>query len=311
MRNTVAKFSLVVVSMFCFASVAYPWGYANHAYVAGELNKRLGERNENEVYGAMAPDMFNFSFGVPVYADGGLYYQLHYLFAQVWDQKKTGMEKGLGYGFISHNDLWGADYTAHHSGRTYGTDDGYVIAKAGDLFAEAPELAMLVGDEAALELYHTFVEFGLEILAKRVDPMIGDKITSAALGRSPDFAGLLVDAYAEGFAPFFSDSPELAAQVIILAEGEFRETMLLYGQMLMMDEETLLDALSAYLAGFADEYLAANGITLPPGIDLVQVIHDYIQLSMMLCQDDYPTEIRATIRFVDGQMNLHGIGNRQ
>jgi len=311
MRKKIVSLSLVMVMMFCFVSVAYPWGYAGHAYIAAKLNKQLGQRNENEVYGAMAPDLFNFSFDLPVYAPGGPYYQLHYLFPQVWDQEKTGMEKGLGYGFISHNDLWGADFTAHHSSRTYGAEHGYVVAKAGELSAAAPLLASMVGEDAALELCHTFVEFGLEVLTKRMDPQIGDKICSAARARSPRFAGQLVEAYADGLAPYCGGSPELAAMAIILAEGEFRDQMLVYGQMLMMDEQDLLDGLAVYLAGFADDYLAANGITLPPGVDLVPVIRFYMQMSMVLCEDDYPTELGATVKFVDAEMARHGTGNRQ
>jgi hypothetical protein len=310
-KSVVLLLCLVVVAVFSCESASYASGYAAHAYVAAKLNKERGQRNENEIYGAMAPDLFNFSFHPAVYAEGGLYYQLHYLFGQVWGQKRTGMEKGLAYGFITHNDLWGVDYTAHHASRTRNPEQGYVITKAELLSAMAPELAMMVGEDAALELCHTFVEFGMEVLTKRIDPRIGQEICSAAARRDPRFPALLARAYAEGFAPFFGDDPELAAQVIMQAEGEMREMLWVYGQMLMLDEEDLVDALSAFLAGFADDYLAAYGIELPPGVDLEQVIRSYIQLSIFLCEDDYPAELRATVKFVDRQMAIHGYRNQR
>ena len=108
-----------------------------------------------------------------------------------------------------------------------------------------------------------------------------------------------------------SNSPDLAAHVITLAEAEFQDSMVLYGELLRMDEEDLVDALAVYLAGFADAYLDAIGKTLPPGVDLVSTIRSYIVGSMLLCESDYATEIDATIIYVDAQMELHGIGNRQ
>ena len=59
-------------------SPAYPWGFAVHAHLADRLNKPEGDRNLNEMYGAMAPDMFNFRFDLPVYGEGEIYFQLHY-----------------------------------------------------------------------------------------------------------------------------------------------------------------------------------------------------------------------------------------
>ncbi|MCL4477241.1 MAG: hypothetical protein M1508_13645 [Nitrospirae bacterium] len=61
---------------------------------------------------------------------GDLYIATHYDFLKVWDASRNEVERSLAYGFVSHNDMWGADFTAHHSGRTYGQTEGYVIAKA-------------------------------------------------------------------------------------------------------------------------------------------------------------------------------------
>jgi len=41
---------------------AYGWGSAVHAYIDDHIGKKAPVRNLNEVYGAMAPDTFNFLF---------------------------------------------------------------------------------------------------------------------------------------------------------------------------------------------------------------------------------------------------------
>ncbi len=297
----------VGASILLCASTAYPWGFAAHAYLAHWLNKQEGDRDLNEIYGAMAPDMFNFRFDLPVYGDGEIYQQLHYLWQNVWDRKKTGMEKGLGYGFISHNDAWGADFTAHHAGITHGTEEGYVIAKAEELLAADPTLLLLTDEQTALELCHTFVEYGLEILTTRIDPTIGQQITAAAVYRSPRFSSMLVEAYAESFAPLFGNDPAVAQQVIVAGEAEFRGQMMLYGQLLMLDEETLTLVFAQHLAEFADEY----GVEVPPWIDPVEVIQSYLQTAVQICEDGYAAELHATAQYLDAAMAFYGVGNSQ
>jgi len=51
-------------------------------------------------------------------------------FMKVWDSSRCGLQRSLAYGFLSHNDVWGADYTAHHKACTTGLNEGYVITKA-------------------------------------------------------------------------------------------------------------------------------------------------------------------------------------
>jgi hypothetical protein len=303
--------SLAILFVFGISQAAYPWGYATHAMVADKINKPNGARNLNEIYGAMTPDMFNFSFGLPVYEPNGLYEQFHYGFMKVWNQRKNGMEKGLALGFVSHNDLWGADWTAHHGGLTYGVGEGYIIAKAlilGQVAPLPPELG--IPEEIAFELYHTFVEYGLDVLTARIDPTIGWKISTAAVMRDEGFASLLIDAYAVDLSPFFG-SPEAAAAFVTYAEQEFRNTMILYGQILMLDEPLAINSLSQYLAGFATSYLSLYGVVLPPEMDVAAVIESYLFAAMDRCQGDYPDEVRATVDYLDNSLAARGIDNSQ
>ena len=72
--------------------------------------------------------------------------------------------RALAYGFVSHNNLWGVDSTAHHAGRTVGLTEGYVIAKAkalGDTAPLPPQLG--IPPEVAPTLYHAIVEAGVDL----------------------------------------------------------------------------------------------------------------------------------------------------
>jgi hypothetical protein len=311
MRTRCTISALVAVMVLGFVSSAYAWGYATHAYIAYLLNKKVNQKDLNEVYAAMAPDLFNLRFDLPVMGDDGLYFWMHYRFDLVLDQKETGQSKGLGYGFASHNDAWGADYTAHHSGRTYGQAEGYVIAKAVDLGEADPTLSYLVGPEVALDLQHNLVEYALDLLTKRLDPEIGERIVASAMCRSPEFPALLVAAYAdeEQFAALVH--PADPAEVIVGAEADFNAMMVSYGQILMLDEEAARVAMSYYLAMVAEDYLAANGIELPvPSSQLPYVVNYYLDLAMAICEVDYPAEIAATIDYVDEEMRSRKIGNQ-
>jgi hypothetical protein len=298
---------MLVVWLVFLASTAYPWGFATHACLAHWLNKQQGQRDFNEMYGAMAPDMFNFRFDLPVYGDGEIYFQLHYYWQNIWEHKRTGMEKALGYGFVSHNDAWGADYTAHHAGITYGTSEGYVIAKSQELLAANPVLvdSGLVDLPTALSLCHVFVEYGLEILTTRIDPEIGDKITQAAAKRDSRFPDQLAEGFAPGFALLLEIDESLAEQVIVSNEAEFREQMMLYGQLLMLDESTVAEAFAWQLSQYVDVY----GVYIPPQ-QAHDIILSYIQLAVILCEDDFPIELQATAKYLDTALAERGVGNR-
>ena len=110
---------------------AFAWGGATHAYFARELGQ--GMLNSQEIYGATVPDLFNLMLDLPYYdylAD-----QTHYQYAQIKTRARRMGLDAFAFGFVSHNEGWGADYTAHRRGRT--TRGGYVITKSESL---APKL---------------------------------------------------------------------------------------------------------------------------------------------------------------------------
>jgi len=309
MKKTFMTIWIILLALVFFSSEAFPWGSATHAYIDDQLNKQKGTKNLNEIYGGMAPDMFNYMFESPYLQD--FYIATHYDFMKMWDTSKNSLEKSLAYGFVSHNDMWGIDYTAHHSGITYGQTEGYVIAKAyilKQILEEVPEYQALgLPDPVALEVSHNLIENGVDILIKRSDPLIGGKIISSALRRNPQFPRLLVRAYAEDFSTIAGISYPEAVNLIKTTEKEFRKTIVLYGYALTQDEETAIQLISEQTADLAEGFLGANGITLPEGTDLTPLITFAIQQSIEICADDFSDEVEATIDQVDQQLKANGI----
>uniref|UniRef100_A0A831XE86 Uncharacterized protein n=1 Tax=Geobacter metallireducens TaxID=28232 RepID=A0A831XE86_GEOME len=299
----------MVISTISFATPAFPWGSAVHAHIDGKLGKQ-GLLDTQERYGGMGMDAFNFSFSNPAVA-AYLYGQTHTGFMKVWDAARLPAGKALAFGFVSHNDVWGADVTAHHNGLTFGQGQGYVIAKAEILkgiLEQNPKFAALnLPDPVVREIAHNFIEYGSDILLKRIDPHIGEKIIISALGRSPEFPLLLVKAYGEGLASTAGMSGLEASRLIIATEMEFRKTMIAYGQALTMDEATALQLFAEQLAALSTGFLAAYGIVLPDGVDLVPLAKAGIQGAMLLCAPDFSGEVAATVEEVALQLKAHGV----
>jgi hypothetical protein len=280
----------------------FPWGSATHLYIDEQLTGKANRLKFNVGYGGMAPDAVNYLFSSPYLED--LYMATHFQFAHLWAEARNQVEKALAFGFISHNDAWGADHTAHHSGITCGEADGYVVAKAKELLAMAPLPPELpLSSAQAMTLYHEFVETAINVLMKRIDPQIGTKVADCALKRNPQFPDLLARAYRTVMAPYFGGEQE-AEMAIIAMEGEFRKVMVLLGQALCQDEDTAVQLLSGQMADMAEAFL---GGPLPISREqAAALIAQLVFAAMQLCSGDYFPEIQATVSQVDAQMAADG-----
>ena len=303
---TVGVTFLMLLSL---SSEAFAWSAATHAYIEDHLGKKRGLDNGNEIYGGMVPDVFNYLFDYPNYL-GYLYNETHNEFLKVWNASRWGLEKSPAYGFVGHNDKWGADFTAHHCCQTCGAAEGYAIAKARELLAIAPLPPELgIPEDVAIEIFHEIVENGVDILvSKKTDPLIGKKIAASAILRSPQLPLLLVKAYAKDLATYGGISYLEATRLITSAEKEFRKNLILYGQVLSQDEARAIQLISEQTADLAEGFLGLYGIQLPiPKEEIIQMVIGYTTLSILICENDYQPEIEATIRFVDSQLKGHGI----
>ncbi len=302
--------ALVFVVMGFFSSEAFPWGFATHAYIADHLGKTKNHQNADEIYGAVAPDMFNYLFDHPE-SLGFLSNQTHLEFAKLWDVSNQGLGKSLAYGFASHNEIWGADATAHNSGLAFGQGVGYVIAKAAllaEILKQVPEFdALNIPDGLTLEISHELVEDGIDILVKSLDPWIGEKLSSSALFRTSNFPALLAKAYAEDFSQFARISDQDASKSLIAAEKEFRQRLVNYGKALTEDDATTIRLISEGTVEVAVIFLEAYGITPPPRGVIVALFEFGTEQSINLCADDFAQEIAATIDFVGQNLETNGI----
>jgi len=309
-RKLVPGLTALLLVLFLNCPDAFSWGSATHAYINSQLSNSLKHLND-EVYAGTVPDLFGYMFDSPYLLD--LSAQTHDQSMKVWSSAKLKQEKALAYGFVSHNDLWGADFTAHHSGRTFGTEEGYVISKASQLksiLETIPEYAALqLPDPISLEVSHNFVETGLDILIRRLDPQIGAKLSSAATRRSPVLPALLVRANAKDLSLLPGMNHGKATRLIQSAEKEFRKSMILYGQALMLDDATATQLIAEQTADISKGFLSAYGIPLPEELDLIPLITFAIEQSIILCEEDFAEEITATIDFVDQNLQAHGIGD--
>jgi hypothetical protein len=312
MKKIQTRRNIVVMGVICLgllfsSSEAFPWGFATHAYMDDHLGKKGIRNNLNEIYGGVMPDLFNTLFDYPEYLDF-LPVQTHLKFMKVWKASRGDVESSLAFGFVSHNDLWGADFTAHHACQTCGQPVGYAYAKANVLLSEAPLSELGIPDEIAVEIFHEIVENTVDILVKRTDPLIGYRLSSAAQQRSPRFPQLLVRAYVKRFASFAGITELEAAQFIQSAENDFREAILSYGQILSQDEATAIQLISEQTANLAQGFLALYDITLPlTQGEIVGMVTLYMGLAIESCQDDYLEEIEATIPYVKHKLRIHGV----
>ena len=188
---------------------AQAWGSAVHVYVADHCGRAFPLLDRHEMYGATLPDLFNYVFDPAVKPAADL---THYDVMQMWGAATCPVSKAVAFGYVSHNDGWAADFTAHHqNARPPG--EGYVIEKAKLLApALASQLTRLIPNAqqraaVALGVSHILVEAGVDILLKRTDPVIGLRVSLAALLRGPQAPRLLVEAYADDLEPSMGPRP--------------------------------------------------------------------------------------------------------
>lgn len=301
MKRFFVSMGLIFFALVLFSSQAYPWGSITHAYIADHIGKKWGLKNINEIYGAMAPDLFNYVFGLEADLYNYLRGYTHGIpaangnpavesFMDVWYSARWwGYEKALAYGFISHNDVWAADFTAHGSA-CLDPGKGYIIKKAeilkGPLMDYLEDLEVIISPEIAMELSHNLVEGAGDIVIRRYDANLGQKVITSSLFRSPACPNLLVRAIGE----YYRD-------IVINAEKEFRKMMILYGAaFLPQSEEEIVLSLSQQMAKLGRAYLESLEIELPiSDEELLELIVYFMNEAILLIEGDYMAEIEATI----------------
>jgi hypothetical protein len=308
MKKLIVSTCIVFFSVVLFSSTAFPWGSATHAFIADQLKKRAGPYNLDEIYGAMAPDIFNYMFGYP--HQSYLHDETHNNFMKMWNSAERGYEKPAVYGFVCHNDDWGADSTAHNNSLTLVPGEGYVVTKSNILLSMLEGIFISLGldpygadYDLCLEICHHLVEAAVDILIKDADPMIGEKIVSSAGRPNEILLSLLIEAYAWDFyVEKGLSSLDEAVGIITITEIGFRNETVTYGEALMLNYPLDIDGISQQLAYLAS---VAYGITIDP-----DDVFNILMATMSICASDFLGEILETIDYVDKQMKEHKINKK-
>jgi hypothetical protein len=313
MKKAICLLAALSLGMAVLAGAAMAWERGTHAFIADKLKKAGGPYNIDEMYGAMAPDVFNYLFTMPNVAFRDyLYDQTHHQFLKVKEAVKWGYEKSSAYGFLSHNNVWGADSTAHIASRTLLLNEGYVITKAKmlhDYLMMDPGYAALVGPYPGIgiEICHNVIEAAGDIILARNDASVGAKLMEIALRPKPHMQNLMVRAYAQGLA----DSSNSLGYPITLAQAEqlirseetnFRMSCISYGYLLQQSESVILENVIEQFKELAKSYLALYLPAVPDDAIIVGLLETSFPLAIGLIQNDYMKEIQATIAMVKRNM---------
>jgi hypothetical protein len=319
------KACITLVLMCCLfvmmPAAAFSWNQATHAYIADRLGARAGYDNLDEMWGSTAPDFFNYIFD-PDLCPGWVSDETHGMhadtFLNVWNAAVSDTEHALAYGFVTHNEPWGADHTAHEACLTCGQGEGYIIVKAkqllgtpmnpanplptfGDTFA-----GLGMSPDEALLVAHVSTEYAVDIMLRNdADPLLGRKVAKAARSETKGFRSLLVKAYAADYAAHcFGGDYSIAASELTAAEKGHRKDMIFLGRSISQPETVAVRLLAEQLAAVLPDFL---GRPLPvPEAEAVETMKAAIVTAMSIC-DDYKAEIDATIGFVEQKLKDHGI----
>jgi hypothetical protein len=315
MKKMIAAVIVVALGTAVFVVPALSWEKGTHLYFADKLKRQGGMNpmNQDEMYGAMTPDIFNYVFDLPADVYAYLYDQTHHYYYNMWKAVKRGYEKPLAFGFVSHNDTWGADSTAHHRPLTVPADpgDGYIIMKAKILASmidwEALEdkigMPVSIPVEVRLELCHNIVEAAGDIVLKRYYPKLGKNLVAAGSRSDKRFKNLFLKAYLPGLMTTFGMAEDAAKALLLNGESAFRTyQVIMYGVLLQQDEATVVAGIADQFNDLVSGYLASKGITVPPDTDLTADILAALQGAIYICQSDYMLEVDATVNYLRAEM---------
>jgi hypothetical protein len=312
MRTSRAVLVLVSVIALASASPAFGWGSATHAYIGHTLRAQAGPVDLDELYGSMAPDLFNFLFATDYAAFAPYLYGLsHGDGAELRAAVRSGREKAGLYGFIVHSDIIGADLTAHHASLTLDPEQGYVVTKAlalREILDAVPQYAALgLSPEASLDVCHNLVESAGDLLIAAAEPRVGAWMAASAARPAAPLQGLLARAWTPGLVAYAASLgvtlPEAdAAAIVVGSEAWFRERMAAMGALLQQDAAAAFDGTVTDFAALSRLYLKSFGVELPDDLDISPLIAFGLARAMELCSADYLTEVDATAAMTGAQL---------
>lgn len=304
MRSYRLSFWILLLTVM-FSTSAFAWGPATHTYIANQLQS-TGEKAD-QLYGAVTPDI-NLLLSADAWSP---YFQAtHHEFMPVWtvaSNSDSNAVKALAFGMATHNEEWGADYTAHMHSMKYPDfqQGGYVIKKSQELCTLLNQMygGQIPPGILTLDNCHFILEYGIDLMVKMKDPAIGAKVMQSARHRSPEIAGLLMAAYPEADpTPKFGPPGITYGMELAAVEPVWREKMIQYGDILMLPSDKALPALATFL-----NQMAHDLNVLPAELDASEIIKGALVGSMYVCSPDFGAELNATVANVAVNLDTHGV----
>ncbi len=328
----IAVLSLTVA----LAANSFAWAPGTHAYIANKIKPGY---TTSTVFGATVPDINQL---LSTQQDSLFFFATHYSgYPEMWTVAQTlptATAKPLAFGYLSHNEAWGADYYAHiHSqlypffknpDSRYVGQNGYVWVKATQLCRVMKSQLHAAGLESELATAllsdpmncHFIVEYAMDLQLKATrDPLIGQKLLAAASTYDKfTLAALLAGAYPTPSLTFPFGMATLG-EGLAAYQGAWAVLMQMYGAAL--NQPTMKQAVPAvaqFLEMLAEQTLGAqiraalglgptNPIPDAVKFQLTKLIELGLTDSLLLCSYDYGLQLDLTTRAVKINMTTHGV----
>jgi hypothetical protein len=309
------KRSVSFVALFALLLLAvqsgFGWGNVTHVYYANQLGAKFGFTNMHEMYGSLLPDTYNYLFD-----EKGqyLYDALHTDYMPMYQNAVTREEKAIAFGFLTHNAVWGADYTAHYKGFTT-PGGGYAVVKGAALAPQlVPELVTIlvsagmpsadaegVAGMIAPEMGHDLCETAVDVLVRRqLDPLVGMRMAAAARIHTAAAGQLLSRSYADGLAAATGITRSEAEALITQVEAAYAGQMVQYGLAFSVPERQTIKILSEQFASVAAEYIKAK-VGVPVEIAPALVAR-FIAKAILIVEPDYRREVSRTLAKLENEL---------
>ncbi len=299
-----------ILSLLVLPNNLFAWGSATHAYIAKQLCEEGSE--PLLIYGSVIPDFFN-------QEHNSVYYDqiakiTHYKLEKIKKEsnKRKLFEFSLGY--LSHNEKWGADLTAHKKARTI-YKKGYVAEKSNIIgskirteleknFANQGVLfPFILANALSSEIAHPLIEIAVDLEIKTYeDTSIGSDLISSAINRRDDLPDILVSAYAGDLSKKYKIPKTEVMDIIKNAENNFREAIIKYGVILNYDYDLTIDLLAKEGTDLINYFLESSsykGCSITP-----EIMKKFINFAIDETKNDYQKEISETIKYLNKRREI-------
>lgn len=320
MKKMAIRFWAIVLLALLCGGEAFAWAPGTHTFIASQLRPRTPGFMDQQMYGSVAADVDEFFTAAPDYLNT-YFYATHYEPMQVWDAAKSMpiQDRALAFGWVGHNQAWGADHNAHIGSFLFGPNKGYVIAKAKVLCGTLRTQLHRAGLDAYLPIItemncHFIAEYGMDILMTYRDPSLGRKVYTAAASRDPGFGLLMINAFPSAMTPYQSMGQQFAFYESMTPTAEYPTMvgwnliMQQYGMVLSAPVGQRVPAMAQFLTGLATQMGILPPTQTPEEAAAMQKLIELALIdSMVVCAPDLQIEVNATVTRVGTAMKTHGV----